>query len=284
MAFVEKAYMSERASLSTAGTSVTEAVESFFVRFTTQDVAETGGAGMMFRAVSAFGLPTVWSPHPNIPNLNLVSFRPTPAGNTAAYVDCVYVNVQPQRIIRGGCGLISERTDIDIDGNPIVLSNKGCVKPGTGGTQTVSDAEKIVIGGHIDVFRAEGTVLIERVRPSLLFPSGIDPAAQSADFTGTVNSTTVFGVGPRKAMCESVSFNNDGLAGVAWRMQYEFRINRRGFDRRVVFINAETGNPEYSAVKAPGFDAGSPGFTTDVNYGRKVIRCYEERDFNILVS
>lgn len=278
MAFVEKSYLSERATLTTNGFVVTDATEGFFVRFTTQDLAETAGAGMMFRAVSASGLPLVWSAHPTIPNLNLVSFNPIPQGNTAAIVDCRYVNVQPQVVLRGGCGLTSVLTDVDRNGNPVVVSNQNA-----SATPPVSASQRNELGCHFNVLTPEATLVVQRIRPSLAF-GGIDPVAQQDTYVGTVNSTAFLGIAPGRVLCENIGYDNDNLAGVAWRMQYEFRISRRTWYPRVVWIDPNTGSPGTQLVKAAGYDAGTPSNPSDASVGRKVVDSYEGKDFSALLT
>lgn len=281
MAIVEKAYLAEHASVTTQGNVVMEAQEGFFVRLTAQDLALTGGAGMMYAAINATGLPVPWSPHPIIPNVNVISYTPTPEGNTAAIVLVRYINVQPQITIRGGVGLKVEDTDIDRLGNPIVLSNQNA-----SATPPVSAAQAVPIGGSHKVFRPEATLVIERIRPSLAFGGGsaVDPAAQAVAYVGKTNNAVHFGAPAGTLMCENIGFDNDGLGNVAWRMQYEFRFNRRGWNPRVVWINPETGQPGTQLAKAPGFDAGTVSNASDPQYGRKVIDDYEQVSFDPLLS
>lgn len=281
MAFVEKAYLAEYSSVSTQGNVVMEAQEGFFVRLETTDIAVTGGAGMMYRAILAAQLPAPWSPHPIIPNVNAISYSPQPQGNTSAIVLVRYVNVQPQITIRGGCGLKVEDTDIDRLGVPVVVSNQNA-----SATPPVSAAQAIPIGGTHKVMRPEATILIERIRPSLAFGGGaaVDPAAQAVEYVGKTNSTTYFGAAPGTLLCENIGYDNDGFGNVAWRMQYEFRYNRKGWNPRVVWINPETGQPGTQLQKAPGFDAGTVSNSSDPQYGRKVIDDYEQVSFNALLA
>lgn len=278
MAAVEKAYLAEYASVTTQGNVVMEATEAFFVRLSAADAAANGGAGAMFRAINAPELPAPWTPHPVIPNVNVISYTPTPQGNTAAIVTIRYVNIQPQLIIRGGCGLKVEETDMDRSGNPVVVSNYN-----PSATPPVSQAQAIVLGGSHKVLRPDATIVIQRIRPSTVF-GGIDPLAQQAAFVGRTNSTVTLGAAVGTMLCENCGFDNDGFGNVAWRMQYEFRYDPRGWNTRVVWVNPETGKPGTQLQKAPGFDAGTVSSPSDASFGRKVVDDYQQVDFSTLLS
>lgn len=273
MSVVVKRIM-EEASVVTNGNAVMEVTEGYYV--SGLDITK-GPAYALFSAINATGLPTPWTAHPYIPNVNLVSYSPRFVKQDTAKVTLTYVNVQPQLIVSGGCGLITVQTDEDRNGAPILVSNQN-----TGATPPVAAAIAKVQAGLHTVFKPQATIVIQRIRADSFY-GGIDPKAQIA-FVGKTNSNTTFGYSPGTLLVENIGFNNDGFAGVAWRMQYEFRHNPKGWNNRIAWTDRETGHPGTQLVKAPGYDAGTVSSASDPQYGRKICDDYEQVDFAPLLA
>lgn len=292
MAVVSKSYLIEGTSINQSGGTILEAVEVFEVTLTDADGL---GAARLYSAIHATGLPLLWSDHPVIPNLSAISYQPEFQGPFLAFVKVIYANAAPQVFIRGGCGLEQVQVNVDRYRRYPRVSNQfaGTTLPDNTVIPPVTDLQRIVQDGVAHVFRPRATFIIARVRPSTNFPGGINPAQQQKDFVGKINSNTtdIFGVSmpPGTLICENIGYDNDGLAGVAWRMSYEFRYRPEGFNPEVFWIDRETGEPGAFLTKDPNFDASTPlaricANSEDPRYGLKVIDCYETANFDTLLA
>lgn len=280
-AVVSKSYLRQHSRVRFTNNLPVEAFEGFFV------TGLTPGPGAVADIIGATNLPVPWTAHPRFSQLFVADYEPEMVRADAAivvvkYVSlAAYVNVQsiPAMNIRGGCGLVVKQTDTDIDKVPILLSNQNLAA-----SPPVTADDRKVGPCIVNVLRPQQTLIIERIRPAMPFANGVDPLALQATYGGKVNEVMILGAEPRTLMCEAISFSAEGMLGVAWKMEYEFRYDPDTHNPRVSWVNRDTGQPGTDLVKAPGYDLGTPSVTDDPQYGRKVIKEYREIDFTPLLA
>lgn len=275
MAEVEKSYIAEGSSITTYGSDILEEVDVFFVK----DL--TAGSAALYSAVNATGLPALWSAHPTVPNLRAVSYDVKPAGTMKAFVSVRYVNIMPRLIYRGGCGLRMITTDMDYAKNPLWVTNYK--------SPDIVDVKSGYIpyqSAKVNVLEPEMTFMVERIRPNIAYPGGIDPVQLSNQFVGKVNSVNIFNTFLRGTLlCENIGYDNEQFGNVAWRIVCEFRYRAKGHQPEIWFTDPQTGLPTDS-VKAPGFDKNIPTDMANManRYGRKVVNWYQYANLLTLIN
>jgi len=279
MAHVIKPYLMEEASILQNGSIVLEAVEWYQVRLDASDYAQGATCGL-FAAMNATGLPILFSDHPQIPGLCVLQYIPKPYGKNDVLVGVRYVNMNPQVTMRGGCALQATETNMAFNSSgalvPIKCSNynasKGITSESTG---LVVQPVTVTTLDPVPVFVATRVVADEAY-------GGINPVQFQDTYVGTINGQDVtirgktFAAG--ELICENFGFDNDGLGGVAWRIEVEIRANKRGHCPEAAMIDTETGMPadnltldaNYSKTSSPlARCASNP---SDTQSGRKIVR------------
>ena len=279
MATVTQRGLIEGSSYVGEGTAPIEQTDVFLI-----EGIEGDGTQAHWQATTAGGLPLAWSVHPYTPGLNAVRFVPQLLGAGKARVSVTYVNTQPQFVMRGGCGLYQTTTDMDRYKRPVWVTNRGATLNGA----AVTDDNEQWQSGTFSVAGSETVFMFERVRPLPTFAVyGVWPQAHAEAFTGKLNATAFFGYGRGMVLCENVAYDNSGMAGVANRFTYEFRVRPVGWQPEVAWINSKTGEPLPDLQKAPQFDQNvpsDPGRTDSAAYGRKVVYWFDYVDFNALLN
>jgi len=265
------------------GRYLKELVTSYSVTNLNQNEDEHGR--VLFSTVVP-GLPDLWAAPDNFDTLGsrnemrLVAYDFEPAGPFNGYINCRYVNVGIN-IYRGGTGLETVQTDsYPVDqpnggpdkGEQILVEWQGApsatppVPPPAEAEQTQS--------GVITVTSPQSSLLISRIEPgtylaeqSIITGPGTDPGLVSKQYVNKTNSVEWSGGDPGTWLCENVSFDSNGMDGIAWLMTYEFRFREEGWDQDAVYIWRETGEP------APGLVDGE---------GRKTIRIQGQINFENL--
>lgn len=281
-AHVTKFGILEGSSYVGEGTAALEQTDCFLV----EGLTSTDGRAAYREACEAADLPLAWSPHPFVAGLNAVRFSAQLLGDCKARVSIGYVNTQPQFVMRGGCGLYETRTDMDRERRPVWVTNRGSAKTET---TVYGDDDEQWQTGLIVAPGSESVFMFERVRPLPAFDSfnGVWPWAHSEAYTDAVNSGTFFGFPRGTVLCESVAYDNSGMAGVANRFVYEFRIRRYGWQPDVAWRNDKTDKSPGDLLKAPGFylnEPSDPSRTDNAAYGRKIVDWHPYVDFTRLLA
>jgi len=234
-ATIKKSDVAEKASIVVEGSQVREVIRAFIVEGLDGTRALLDAVNAVIAADTTTGTGPLWSAHPTIGDMRVVSFTTEVIDSFRCYVLARYINTAAV-LYRGSSGLVMSQTDKDITGTQIVLTHEGKSYPGV-----------------LQKLFPEGTFSISRIQPSLAY-GGIDPVLVQNIYCGAVNATPFLGHAPRHVMCESVSYDNDGFGNVAWNMVYEFRIKDAGtvWDPEVVAINPDTGEPFVGLIPGQG--------------------------------
>jgi hypothetical protein len=200
-----------------------------------------------------------WQPYDGTHGLHVANYSPRvhSISQCTALVTVRYVNgILP--LWRGGGALRTVQTDLDIYGNQVTVS--------------FNDIEQT---GVMTIMVPDPTFEVIRIQPSFYIDPGycdatnppINPAAIKRGYTGKVNGTVWESYGVGTCLMESIDYDNAGLGTSAWNMRYTIRINEKGWDPEVVWIDRDTGEPGTDIVSG---------------VGRKTVRSYQYADFSNL--
>ena len=145
----------------------------------------------------------------------------------------------------------------DVNGTPIILNHTFLDIDEDAGTSTPRDGPPQVAAVQ---FQEPQHIVISRRRETQ------NPRARALRHLGTINSTSVFGDGPRYWLCTQLDgFTDD--RGATWNVTYAFQRNIDTWDAEVIYKNPATGE-------------GVPDPVPDV--GTKTVQMYPATDFFLL--
>ena len=271
--FLDKIDVSEGSSMIRNGSTVIELVRIAFVG----GVLGPGNSDALDQVVrNTPNMPQPWDEHPILFNLRALTYDVTALSGQRARVAIRYVNTV-FTVIRGGSTLESSPTNQDVTGDDL----KVMPPVGRGSQRACTDPMSECQPGEINTLVPRGSLVFERVerakgvgvQASLITPGppdpGIDPIKIGEKYNGKVNRRRFLHGDPGEWLMENVTFDNSEFGNAAWRMSYEMRKRRGGWNPTVYWIDRETGKP--------GVGTGSPPMTSSY-----VPVMYRKADFDDL--
>jgi hypothetical protein len=227
------------------------------------DLTSVGEASNALPAcLSATGMPQLYDPHPTRPLAQVMDYIIRGVSFDTAEVGIVYIQEGPQDssfLFRVGTSLSQEGTQVDKDGNPILVSyvpsGAPVMQPATKRLATVQKLEPL----------------------SSLTAVGIlsySPGALSQQFTGTVNVATWQGGAARTWLCTGIEGEQTPTTGQNFRTSFTFLYRQQTWDAFAVYVDANGQIPP---------DINPNDLTTaDVANGLLRVQLYTAMDFTTL--
>lgn len=224
------------------------------------------GEDLFERALLADDMPQVGDPHPTVDGVVLRNRRATARGHRIVFVELEY-------------GLPDEGGG----GPPIPPGDSVGISGGTF-LETVDEAQDVT-GADIQVsYKGEvqgGTVQVQRPRDQVELTGYVygQPGAITRGLVGRVNSDGFTGIDPAAApgtwRCEGGDFEYEpldegsGFLTDRYRLTLRFSFNPNGWNPRVWYTDADTGEPVPDAVEG---------------VGKKTVQAYQAVSFSAITA
>jgi len=243
--------------------------------FLVDNVGGATGAARIASALNASGIPSLYSYHPNLSDLQCYNKNAEPASGSSIRqmrVTCQYKQLDDDEVpqddnpgtgggttpkkaqINIGSTVQTVQTTNDKDGKEIILGPVD-VPQDDGSVKTYPEQT-----GIVNVQVPQTTIRFSERRPE-------SPGGLAFAFVGKVNSTSFVGIPKGMVLCTRINgVSEDG--GKTFKTDYEFQVNFYKWEAQVIYIDQDTGLP-------------LEGATID-NKGKARVPIYDEIDFNVL--
>ncbi len=205
---------------------------------------------------------TYGSEHPQLTRLYLLGDRtPKVLSSTSAEIEVLYrrndvaypsAAINPDYVnVRGGVALVTEKTNLDSNGNPIITSWKAA-----------ANADAIPQAGFVDV---------QTPCPTLEFSKllTVCPIQYALGIVGCTNHGLFQGYAAGFWLCTGADYATKD-SGQTWETTFRFTWNAKQW-KQTVYYQIDTGKPP-------------PNWNADYNQGNtlQVIQVYADSDFDLL--